>query len=267
VNPSAYLRFKATDDMTFYLQSARGFRSPQTNGALAYTGLCEQEARAVGLGPLTKPDMLWNYEAGMKSRFAGGRLGVNTAIYRQEWKGVQLPVQFACGSGGVINGGDVRGHGIEIEANARLTSAWQVNLSASYGHNEFEKVRPNTGFAVGDRVPGAAETNGSVGLQYNFALNATWNGFGRADYMYVGSTPYQFGQIAPVVVTLDSYGLTNLRFGVQRDNLSLELFGRNVTDERAVVNTIDPNQGNRQYLARPREIGVEVRYSFARSAR
>jgi iron complex outermembrane recepter protein len=70
-----------------------------------------------------------------------------------------------------------------------------------------------------------------------------------------------------VVVKLDAYGLTNVRLGVQRDDLSLELFGRNITDERAVVNTIDPQQGDRQFLARPREVGVEVRYNFTRGAR
>ena len=262
VNPSAYLRFKATEDTTLYVQTARGFRSPQTNNALAYTGLCAPEAAAVGLGPLTEPDTLWNYELGVKSRLAGGRLGVNAAIYKQEWKGVQLPVQFACGSGGVINGGDVSGHGAELELNARLSDGWQLNLAANYGHNEFDSVKQNIGFAVGDRLPGSAETNGSAGVQYNFALSAEWTGFARADYVYVGSTPYQFGQVDPVVVHLDSYDLTNLRVGLQRDNLALELFGRNITDQRAVVNTIDPSQGNRQYLARPRQIGVEVRYSF-----
>lgn len=266
VNPSAYLRFRATQDATFYVQTARGFRSPQTNSALSYTGTCAAEAAAVGLGPLTDPDTLWNYELGMKSRFADGRLGVNTAIYRQEWEGVQLPVQFACGTGGVINGGDVRGQGVELELDARLTDAWQLNLSANYGRNEFEKVKPDIGFEVGDQLPGSPETNGSAGLQYDFAVNADWSGFARADYMYVGSTRYQFGQIDPQVVTLDSYNIANLRLGLQRDHLSVELFGRNITDERAVVNTVDPSQGNRQYLARPREIGVELRYSFAGGA-
>lgn len=263
VNPSAYLRFKPTENATFYVQTARGFRSPQTNAAISYTGTCEAEAAAVGLGSLTDPDTLWNYELGMKSRFAEGRLGLNTAIYRQEWKGAQLPVQFLCGSGGVINGGDVRGHGVEVELNARLNSAWQLNLSASYGHNEFDKVKPGIGFEVGDRVPGAAEKNGGAGVQYSFNVNPAWSGFARADYVYVGSVPYQFGQIDPHTVTLSSYGLTNLRFGLQRDNLAVEIFGRNLTDERAVVDTIDPTQGDRQYLARPREIGVEVRYQFA----
>jgi iron complex outermembrane recepter protein len=264
VNPSAYLRFRATEDMTFYLQSARGFRSPQTNIAQSYTGICAPEAQAVGLGPLTDPDTLWNYEIGMKSRFAERRIGLNTAVYKFEWEGVQLPIQFDCGFGGVVNGGDVGGKGAELELNARLSGAWQLNLAANYSHNEFDSVKAGTGLEVGDRPPGAAETNGSAGLQYGFAVNADWVGFARADYVYVGSTRYLFGQIDPRVVTLDSYDTTNVRLGLQRENLTVELFGRNITDERAVVNTVDPSQGNREFLARPREIGIEIRYSFAR---
>ena len=264
VNPSAFVRFKPTEDTTFYLQSARGFRSPQTNIAQSYNGICAPEAQAVGLGPLTDPDTLWNYEIGMKSRFAERRLGLNAAVYKFEWEGVQLPIQFDCGFGGVINGGDVDGEGAELELNARLGSAWQVNLAANYSHNEFASVKPGTGLEVGDRPPGAAETNGSAGLQYGFAVNADWVGFARADYVYVGSTRYLFGQIDPRVVTLDSYDMTNVRLGLQRDDLTVEIFGRNITDERAVVNVVDPSQGNRQFLARPREIGIEIRYSFAR---
>ena len=102
----------------------------------------------------------------------------------------------------------------------------------------------------------------SAGLQYDFPLTAAWSAFARADYSYVSSTRYKFGQIDPVIVLQDAYDLTNLRLGLQRGDLSVELFGRNVTDERAVVNTTDPSLGDRQYLARPRELGVELRYSF-----
>ena len=262
VNPSAYVRFEPSDAMTLYLQAARGFRSAQTNQTLAYTGGCAPEAAAVGLKAVTDPDTLWSYELGLKTRLADGRVALNAAVYRQEWDGVQLPVQFDCGFGGTINGGDIEGDGVEVELTARLTDALQLNVSGAYNTNEFKSVKPGVGFEVGERPPGAPEKNASAGLQYDFALSATWSAFARADYSYVSSTRYKFGQIDPVVILQDAYDLTNLRFGLQHADLAVELFGRNVTDERAVVNTTDPSLGNRQYLARPREIGVEVRYSF-----
>lgn len=262
VNPSAYLRFEPSDAMTWYLQAARGFRSAQTNTSLSYTGNCAPEAAAVGLKAITDPDTLWSYELGLKTRLADGRVGINTAVYRQKWDGVQLPVQFDCGIGGTINGGDVEGDGVELELTAQLTDALRLNVSGAYNNNEFKTVKPGVGFEVGERPPGAPQKNASAGLQYDFPLSASWSAFARADYTYVSNTRYKFGQVDPVIVLQDAYDLANLRFGLQRADLAVELFGRNVTDERAVVNTTDPSLGNRQYLSRPREIGVELRYSF-----
>lgn len=262
VNPSGYLRFRPNDDMMLYAQAARGFRSAQTNSLLAYTGMCENEAAAIGLGPVVDPDTLWNYELGMKSQLAEGRFSVNGALYRQEWEGVQLPVQMSCGFGGTVNGGDVEGHGVEVEVAAHLGEAWRFDLAAAYIDNEFDSVQPNTGFEVGERPPGAPDRNASAGLQYDFSINNRWTGYSRVDYRYVGSVRYKFGQVNPLVVTQDAYDLTDVRIGFRRENLSLELFGRNITDERAVVNRTDPALGNRRYLSRPREVGVEARYSF-----
>ena len=50
--------------------------------------------------------------------------------------------------------------------------------------------------------------------------------------------------------------------GLRRDTLAVELFGRNLTDERGVT-SVEPFQfGGEQTLIRPREVGLEVRYSY-----
>ncbi len=66
-NPSAYVRFKANEALTYYLQAARGFRSGTANQPIAYdpNGPCGATAAADGVGPLTNPDTLWTYELGM----------------------------------------------------------------------------------------------------------------------------------------------------------------------------------------------------------
>jgi iron complex outermembrane receptor protein len=263
VNPSAYVRFKAADNLTLYLQAARGFRSGQVNQFLSYTGDCAEEAAAIGLGALTDPDTLWNYELGLKSRLADGRVSVNAAVYHQEWEGVQLGTSLECGFNGTINAGDVKGEGLELEMTAQLTGAWRLNVAAAYNHNEFDSVIPSTGFEKGERVPNAPEKNVSAGVQYDFAVTEAWQGFARADYAYVGDARYKFGQgDGALIVMQDAYDTASVRLGLRRSDLAVELFGRNMTDERAVVYTQDPEIGNYQYLARPRELGIEVRYSF-----
>ncbi len=257
LNPSAYLRFAASQDVTMYLQAGRGFRSGQVNQQLPDT--CKAQADALGAQSITDPDTLWNYELGVKSRFAGGRVGLNAAAFRHKWEGVQQGVVLDCGFGVLLNAGDVTGEGVEIELDARPAPAWRLNLALSYVRNEFDKVKPATGFVPGERLPEAPEKNASFGVQYDFRLGDNWQAFARADYTYVGDVLMKF---ADSTVTLDSFGVTNLRLSFQRDSLAFDLYGRNVTDEWAVLTLLSPQQGSRQTVLRPREIGVELRYYF-----
>jgi iron complex outermembrane receptor protein len=264
-NPSAYIRFKANEDMTYYVQAARGFRSGAANQALAYdpNGPCGATAKLDGVGPLTNPDTLWTYELGLKSAWLDNRVEANVALFHQTWEGVQLAAAQPCGFNAAVNGGDASGNGAELEATARLTKAWSANLTASYVYNKFDSVNPGVGFAVGERVPGAPEENASAGLQYNFSVFNSWNGYARADYSYVGDVHYVFGVGTTAAPYLQGgYGQTNVRLSLQRQQLGFDIYARNLTDKRAAEATTDPTQGGYTYLLRPREIGVEVRYSF-----
>jgi iron complex outermembrane receptor protein len=257
-NPSAYLQFKPNEDTTLYLQAARGFRSASPNEPLP--AQCQEEAAAVGLGALSDPDTLWNYELGTKSSFADDRVSLNLALYRSQWEGVQLFSSLQCGFDGTLNGGDVKARGVEIELVAQPTSSWRLNASASYNKNEFEEVQEGTGFVTGERLPGSPEKNFALGAQYNFGVGPRWRGFARADYAYVGDVRVVFiGQPAEF---LDAYDTANVRIGLQSDNLAIELYGRNLGDERGVVNLASPQQGSTQVIIRPREIGIELRYSY-----
>ncbi len=262
-NPSFSLRFKPSDDLTLYAQAARGFRSGVPNQT--FPTPCEAEAQARGVKPLTDPDTLWNYELGFKSVLADDRLSLNAAVYDADWSGIQLGIALACNFAATINGGDATTRGAELELVAQPSDAWRFNLATSYNETEFDQVDPASGFIDGERVPGTPRTNVSAGVQYDFDLGGKWSGFARADYQYVGEIRLLFGQ-GPTrqVVNQDAYGTGNVRLGFARDNLALEIYGRNVTDKRAVTSTGNPNPpfGGDQILIRPREVGLELRYYY-----
>ena len=252
-NPSGYLRFEPTNDLTTYLQAGRGFRGGQANQSLPDT--CTADAQDLGTRPITDPDTLWNYELGAKSRHAGGRLSINAAIYRFKWSGVQLATTLPCGFAVVVNGGEVIGKGAEIEVVAEPVDTWRMNLALAYNHSEFESVVPNAGYVPGQRLPDAPRVNGSLGLQHDFRVDKEWTGFVRGDFLYVGNVVSQFGPI-------DAFDTTSLRLGFQRNTLGLDLYGRNVFDERGILTRADPAFGDHRTLIRPREVGVELRYAF-----
>ena len=252
-NPSAYLRFAVTPTVTTYLQAARGFRSGQANQALPDT--CTADAQSFGTRPITNPDTLWNHELGVKSRSSDGRLTINAAVYRHKWSGVQLATLLPCGFAVIINGGEAVGKGAELELAVEPIEAWRMNVALAYNHSEFESVAPGTGYSAGQRLPDAPRVNGSLGVQRSFQVAKDWSGYVRGDYTYVGNVISEFGPI-------DAFDTTSLRLSFQRSDLALELYGRNVFDERGVLTRQDPAFGAHQTLIRPREVGVEVRYGF-----
>jgi iron complex outermembrane recepter protein len=266
VNPSAYVRFEPSDMTTIYAQAARGFRSGVVNPLIAET--CEAEAARLGAKEFTDPDTLWNYELGAKSQVADGRVAINGAVYRQKWEGVQLGVTLQCGFSQLLNAGNATSDGAELELVAQPFDAWRFNISASFNNTEFDSVVPESGFRPGERVPEVPKFNGSAGVQYSFSLGSLWSGFVRADYVRVGEVPVKFptptatDPFNAIVVTQDAFDTANLRLSFQRGPLGLDVFGNNLFDERGVVGTQTPRFGGQQFITRPREVGVELRYSF-----
>lgn len=259
-NPAASLRFKPIEDLTLYAQAAEGFRSGVANQSLPLT--CQQQAASMGLSlqTVTDPDTVRNYELGLKSVLGDGRFNLNVAAYRLEWQDIPGNVTLPCGFSTIVTAGDATGDGVEFEFVGMLNESWRFNLAASYTDLTYDdNVLPAIG-APGDRVKGSPEKNYSVGLEYGFDLSSAWSGSARADWAYVGSVEPDLG--GPPVPELAAYDTLNLRFGLKRGSLALELFGRNLTDERG-VSSVEPYQfGSKESLIRPREVGVEVRYSY-----
>jgi outer membrane receptor protein involved in Fe transport len=266
VNPSAYVRFEPSDTSTIYAQAARGFRSGVVNPLIADT--CQAEADRLGAKEFTDPDTLWNYEVGAKTQLADGRVSLNGAVYRQKWEGVQLGVTLQCGFSQILNAGNATSDGAELEFVAQPFDAWRFNISVSFNNTEFDSVVPESGFRPGERVPEVPKVNGSAGVQYSFDLGSLWSGFLRADYVHVGEVPVKFPTPTPtdpfnaIVVKQDAFDTANLRLSFQRGPLGLDLFSNNLLDERGVVGTQNPQFGSQQFITRPREVGVELRYSF-----
>lgn len=206
---------------------------------------------------MTEPDTIRNYELGFKSRLADGRFNLNVAAYRLEWKDIPGNVQFPCAFSNLVTAGDATGDGVEFEMVGRLSDAWKVNLAASYNDLTYDdNVRPAIGVS-GDRVVGSPAKNYSAGLEYGFDLTERWGGWARADWAYMGSLRSELSSLP-----IDSYDTVNVRLGLVQDNLSIELFGRNITDEQGVTRIEPLAFGGDYVLIRPREVGIEVRYSY-----
>ena len=227
------------------------------NGNQSVAGVCTQYANQ-GFTSATTPDQELNaYEIGMKSTWMDGRLQANLAWYWQEWVANPSPqfitvIEDADGDGipnptqnfrSVSSAGSSEYWGVELESVFAVTDNWTANFNLTWNDNEFTNFGASTRSAVASlgldnilprfanlkdrkssRFP---EWSWNLSSTYTGQYNADWDYFVRGDVMYMGEAFAGQTNLA----TLQSYFLVNTRFGVEKDDVRIELYVKNLLDE------------------------------------
>jgi len=268
-NPMANLSYSPSNNQMFYLLAAKGFRDGAAQRSVPTTGrnaACAANLADLGLtaSPVRYgPDTVWSYEAGSKSRLAGGAVLFNLAAYTQTWRKVQQIVGLDCGWGYTDNSGDARVSGMEYELAARLGGGFTVQHSLGYTRARFTADHAPTGTKKGDRLLNVPEWTSSLSLQYDQEISEAYSFHGRLDASYTGPSDTQ----GFTRKRLPGYTTLNLRAGIDADAWSLSLFVRNLTNRRVAL-ALEPGLlANTPVLDRvtsnrPRTVGVEYSARF-----
>ena len=112
-------------------------------------------------------------------------------------------------------------------------------------------------------------------VQYGFPITQAVRGYVGAHYAYntqtngalVNRTPRQpEGPANPDYpndpLLIKAYGLLDLRAGVKNGNLSVELWGRNVTNTWYWASAVHVTDNLLRYTGMPATYGVTLRYNF-----
>ncbi|MEX2495766.1 MAG: TonB-dependent receptor [Woeseia sp.] len=247
------LSFRPTDDSLFYLTYAEGFRPGGFN-----------RIDSAGVPKTYVSDEVTNYELGWKTTLLDGAMRFNGSIYRIDWDGVQVGITDFNIS--VItfttNAADAEILGFEGDLSWAPTDFLTVN--AAWSFNDTEMVRVPEG--VTDIAGPGSQLALAPELQYNISARYQWTMGNRDPYAQLVYT-YTDDQFSSIVVAnrfqQESYNTVDAAFGVELDNnMTVELFGENLTDERAelFVNSLDTDL--RITTNRPRTVGVRVSWDF-----
>ncbi|MEW6143658.1 MAG: TonB-dependent siderophore receptor [Thermodesulfobacteriota bacterium] len=114
-------------------------------------------------GEPLEPETATQYEAGMKAEFFESRLMGTLAFYRLTKKNILTDDPEHPGF--LLNIGEARSQGIELDVTGNITPA--VSVIASYAYTDTEILEDNTG-NEGNRLPGVPENGGSVFGKYEF---------------------------------------------------------------------------------------------------
>jgi outer membrane receptor protein involved in Fe transport len=192
-------------------------------------------------------DTLTNVELGWKTAWNNNRLRFNGAIFRENWKGVQVAIQGENGITSVVNAGDARTEGFETEID--WLAADHLNLTASGTYvkaNTTSDFCKPTAFGVpikscavgaldapsGTQLPGTPKIKANATARYHFNTNG-YESFVQLAGVYEGSTTFSLE--APhnaLVGDTPSYASFDFSIGTAKNNWTLEGYVGNLTDKR-----------------------------------
>jgi outer membrane receptor protein involved in Fe transport len=240
------------DDSLFYFTYAEGFRPG-------------------GFNRVDNPDVpttyvsdeVTNLELGWKTTLLDGAMRFNGSIYRIDWDGLQVGITDLSVSVITFTTNAADAEILGFEGDLSWAPSDSLTLGAAWSFNATEMVRVPEG--VTDIAPPGSNLALAPELQFNLSGRYQWT---MGDYDPYAQLVYAYTdeQFSSIVVDnrfqQRSYNTVDAAIGFDMENMTVELFGENLTDERAelFINSLDTDL--RITTNRPRTIGVRISRDF-----
>ncbi|MBA2933531.1 TonB-dependent receptor [Sphingomonas sp. CGMCC 1.13654] len=267
VSPTASLSYKFSPAVTTYIKFSRGFKSGGWNPDITTTPNIKFD-----------PEKVNNFEAGLRTSFAGGKLGLNLTAYYMDYSDLQVSQLLSTSLGYVItNAGKARVKGVEVELTAQPVSWLTLTANAAYNdarYHDFDSGIPNladpstTINYAGQRFTFTPAFSGFLGVDTNIPLNSAVSWKTHGDVRYQSKIFFDDARTVSSIgpFSQKGYAKVNLLSGLSfRDGLEVMLFVDNLTNNRALENRASDALGFGLILdqyTRPREIGGRVSFKF-----
>ena len=228
-SPSTGVEYKLNPDTNFYAIYSTGYRPGGYNTSVtnpAYIPYSQESAQ--------------NYEAGIKTRWLGGRVGLNLSAFRMNQKNLTVrqddPGDTQFGYSYLANVGKARTNGFELEALAAITPGLRANLTIGYLDAKYIQGSINAGTpsavdVSGRRLQGVRPWTVNARLDYRRAVTATVEAFGG-----IGIRVEKGGDLGDASdKPYDSLTRYDLNAGLNfSGSTQLTAYVRNATDEKII---------------------------------
>ncbi len=248
--PEAEWSHRWSEQLMHYVRVACGFRVGGFNNN-------DESAPAT-----YEPELVWNYELGMKSTLADNRLEINAALFLMQIKDQQL-IQFKPGGTGFFfkNVGDVESRGAELDMRAKPFAGVEFDAGVGFVDATFQDAGdPVLGEDYdGNRVPFAPRLSYHASAQVSRNMRQDLSLFGRAQVHGYGDTVWNEAN----TVESEGYALVDARVGMGYRMVDISLFADNLFDKeyQAVVFAF-PNANPLTEPGAPRTFGVTMSVAF-----
>ncbi|AOR80493.1 TonB-dependent receptor [Novosphingobium resinovorum] len=254
----ASLDYKISDDVMVYAKSARGFRG----------GGQQQRATSLAAATSFDPEVITEYELGLKSELLDRRLTLNLAGFYDNYTDVQRVLFIVTPYGAataLTNASKARILGFEGEATFKVTPEFTLRASIGTFDAKYKGYVDDNGVDHSDEDWPAPTTNYQLGANYvlptgvgDLTLDANWS-WQSAFNTYPSA-------VKTDQVTQKAYGLLNGRIALALDdwNADISIFGRNILGKKYYNAGVSLEGLGFNTLAAgdPRTVGVQVRFRF-----
>ncbi len=256
--PKFGFEYAVSDDVMWYGTATRGFKS----GGFTFNGI----------QPDFKPEFVWAYETGFKSKLADGSVILNASAFFYDYTDLQVS-KLENNAGVITNAADATIFGAEVELLAQATEQWRFNLGLSFLSAEFDSFltedpsNPQLGTIDldGNNLPRSPDFTANLGTDYTVPVGNSGDLSFRLDYQYQDKS--FFTTFNRDLSAQDSFSLLNARVSfTPADSVwVVAAFVRNAFDEDYFLNILESGVETGKpegFLAAPRTYGIQLRYSF-----
>jgi iron complex outermembrane recepter protein len=237
--PKLSLLYEKSNTIVPYLTVSRGFKSG---------GFNEKEQ----MGTTYNPEFTTNYELGFKSYF--DNLAVNGAIFIIKWDDMQVEVPVSGATSFYTdNASEATSKGLELELEYMPTDELRFNLGASKVDATYDSYISGTTVYDGKKIIDVPETTVHFDATYR-AMNGYYAG---ASYSHFGKVYFDKANTRS-----QSYGVTNLKIGYEKEDFDIYLYGNNIFDKEYKTRAFEVSGNWYARAGSPRQIGVALNYRF-----
>lgn len=249
-----------TEDLLFYATYSEGFRP----------GLLNRPGGAQGANGFTVPfeletDEVKNYELGWKTELAAGQLRINGSAFYVDISNLQTTI-FDPSITNLFfsdNAANAEIYGIEADFTYAPYSLPGLTVAGAFSVLDTEiteVLTPTDDVIAGEELAYAPGFQGNLRVRYEWDLSSTMEAYVQPQASYSAK---KFTDIIEInKIELNSYTLFDLRAGIKKDQWSFEIFGENLTDERAEVSGNFGNDVARIVTNRPLTVGMRVGFDY-----
>ena len=249
-----------TPDTLFYVTYSEGFRP----------GFLNRPGGAVGAGGFVgrfelDTDEVKNYVLGWKLDLIDGQFRWNGSAFFVDIQNLQTQI-FDPSITNLFfssNAADAEIYGIESDFTIAPYSTPGLTFAGAFSILDTEVTEiliPTQDVILGSDLAYAPSFQGNIRARYEWDVSDTLEAFIQPQMTYSAS---KFTDIIAINnIQLDSYTTFDLSMGVKADRWGFEIFGENLSDERAEISGVFGNDRERIITNRPLTVGMRVSFDY-----